>query len=191
LFIAQVRRELSTLERGPERARALDDRLQNTGDEQTNGAFISIMAPFVCSLPLFGRRQFIESPFQRTSQPSSAFRHAGECYAGESYRLVTQYPGHVEVRRVSNAGTFRLHTKQQFLSQALNGLYIGLEQVSDGIWNILSTRFSADSTSPRNAFLALLPSEKSVSYVPGRFVSYVPGCSADVAHVRVFNLLAP
>jgi hypothetical protein len=37
----------------------------------------------------------------------------------------------------SNAGTFRLHTKQQFLSQALNGHYIGLEQVSDGIWNIL------------------------------------------------------
>ena len=48
-----------------------------------------------------------------------------------------EYPGHVEVRRVSNAGTFRLHTKQQFLSQALNGNYIGLEQVGDGIWNIL------------------------------------------------------
>jgi hypothetical protein len=48
-----------------------------------------------------------------------------------------EYPGHLEVRRVSNAGTFRLHTKQQFLSQALNGHYIGLEQVNDGIWNIL------------------------------------------------------
>jgi transposase InsO family protein len=48
-----------------------------------------------------------------------------------------QYPGHVEVRRVSNAGTFRLHSKQQFLSQALNGHFIGLEQVADGLWNIL------------------------------------------------------
>jgi transposase InsO family protein len=47
------------------------------------------------------------------------------------------YPGHVEVRRVSNAGTFRLHSGQQFLSQALNGHDIGLEEVHDGIWNIL------------------------------------------------------
>ena len=48
-----------------------------------------------------------------------------------------EYPGHVEVRLVSNAGTFRLHSAQQFLSQALNGEYIGLEEVDDGLWNIL------------------------------------------------------
>jgi putative transposase len=48
-----------------------------------------------------------------------------------------QYPGHVEVRRVSNCGTFRLHSGQHFLSQALNGEYIGLEEVNTGIWNIL------------------------------------------------------
>ena len=48
-----------------------------------------------------------------------------------------EYPGHVEVRLVSNAGCFRLHSGQQFLSQALNGEYIGLEEVEDGLWNIL------------------------------------------------------
>ena len=48
-----------------------------------------------------------------------------------------EYPGHFEVRRVSNAGTFRLHSGQHFLSQALNGEFIGLEEVHDGIWNIL------------------------------------------------------
>ncbi len=48
-----------------------------------------------------------------------------------------QYPGHFEVRRVSNAGTFRLHSGQHFLSQALNGESIGLEEVHDGIWNII------------------------------------------------------
>ena len=47
------------------------------------------------------------------------------------------YPRHVEVRRGSNAATFRLHSGQHFLSQALNGHYIGLEEVQDGIWNIL------------------------------------------------------
>jgi transposase InsO family protein len=47
------------------------------------------------------------------------------------------YPSHLEVRRVSNAGCFRLHSGQIFLSQALNGETIGLEEVDDGLWNIL------------------------------------------------------
>ena len=51
--------------------------------------------------------------------------------------LPPEYPGHFEIRRVSNAGTFRLHSGQHFLSQALNGESIGLEEVYDGIWNIL------------------------------------------------------
>jgi putative transposase len=48
-----------------------------------------------------------------------------------------RYPAHVELRRVSNAGCFRLHSGQQFLSQALNGETIGLEQIDDALWNIL------------------------------------------------------
>jgi putative transposase len=47
------------------------------------------------------------------------------------------YPGHFEVRRVSTAGTFRLHNGQQFLSQALNNEMIGLEEVQDGVWNVI------------------------------------------------------
>ncbi len=41
------------------------------------------------------------------------------------------------VRRVSSAGAFRLHNGQQFLSQALNDEMIGLEEIDDGIWNVL------------------------------------------------------
>ena len=37
----------------------------------------------------------------------------------------------------ATAGAFRLHSGQHFLSQALNGENIGLEQVQDDIWNIL------------------------------------------------------
>ena len=47
------------------------------------------------------------------------------------------YPGHFEVRRVSSAGTFRLHNGQQFLSQALNNELIGLEEIDDSVWNVL------------------------------------------------------
>lgn len=48
-----------------------------------------------------------------------------------------EYPSHLEVRRVSAAGTFRLKAKQPFLSNALADQYIGLEEVSDGVWNLV------------------------------------------------------
>lgn len=48
-----------------------------------------------------------------------------------------EYPRHLEVRRVSAAGTFRLKAKQPFLSNALAGEHIGLEEVGDGLWNIV------------------------------------------------------
>lgn len=48
-----------------------------------------------------------------------------------------EYPRHLEVRRVGHAGTFRLHRGQIFLSQALRGENIGLEEVQDGVWNIV------------------------------------------------------
>jgi transposase InsO family protein len=48
-----------------------------------------------------------------------------------------EYPGHMEVRRVSHAGCFRLKAKQPFLSNALSDEYIGLEEVGDGVWNIV------------------------------------------------------
>ncbi|MGH2611369.1 MAG: integrase core domain-containing protein, partial [Tepidiformaceae bacterium] len=51
-----------------------------------------------------------------------------------------EYPGHLEVRRVSSAGTFRLNAKQPFLSHALTDHYIGLEAIGDGLWNIVYYR---------------------------------------------------
>lgn len=48
-----------------------------------------------------------------------------------------RYPASMEVRRVSTAGTFRLHSQQPFLTQTLKGEDIGLEEVGDGIWNIV------------------------------------------------------
>jgi hypothetical protein len=38
---------------------------------------------------------------------------------------------------VSHCGTFRLHSAQPFLSNALRDEYIGLEEVDDGVWNIV------------------------------------------------------
>lgn len=48
-----------------------------------------------------------------------------------------EYPGHMEVRKVSRYGAIRLHRKQLFISVALAGEEIGLEEVDDGVWNIV------------------------------------------------------
>ena len=48
-----------------------------------------------------------------------------------------EYPGHMEVRRVSTAGTFRLKATQPFLSNALRDQHVGLEEIDDGLWNIV------------------------------------------------------
>lgn len=47
-----------------------------------------------------------------------------------------EYPGHFVKRLVSNAGTFRLHNIQTFISQLLKQEYIGLEEVDDGLWDV-------------------------------------------------------
>lgn len=47
-----------------------------------------------------------------------------------------EYPGHFEVRRVSNAGTFRFKSRQPFLSDTLLQELIGLEETEDGVWSI-------------------------------------------------------
>ena len=54
--------------------------------------------------------------------------------------LLPVYPAHLEVRRVSTTGTFSLHGAQPFLSEVLRGQDIGLEEVGDGVWNIVYYR---------------------------------------------------
>jgi putative transposase len=48
------------------------------------------------------------------------------------------YPAHMEVRRITSGGTFRFFAQRRpFLSEALQHQAIGLEEVGDGIWNIV------------------------------------------------------
>ncbi|MGH7180149.1 MAG: integrase core domain-containing protein, partial [Tepidisphaeraceae bacterium] len=47
-----------------------------------------------------------------------------------------EYPGHFLVKRVTNAGTFRLKHKLLFIANALKQHHIGLEEIDDGIWSI-------------------------------------------------------
>ena len=47
-----------------------------------------------------------------------------------------EYPGHFLLKRVTNAGTFRLHRRLVFIANSLKQLVIGLEEVDDGVWSI-------------------------------------------------------
>jgi hypothetical protein len=42
----------------------------------------------------------------------------------------------MQVRQVSNAGCFRFHTRQIFISDALIKEHIGLEETHDRIWSV-------------------------------------------------------
>jgi hypothetical protein len=47
-----------------------------------------------------------------------------------------EYLGHFSVKRVTNAGTFRLKHKLLFIANALKQHHIGLDETDDGIWSI-------------------------------------------------------
>jgi len=48
-----------------------------------------------------------------------------------------QYPGHAEVRKVSTTGEIKFKNRPLFVSAVLAGEYVGLEEVDDGVWNLL------------------------------------------------------
>jgi transposase InsO family protein len=48
-----------------------------------------------------------------------------------------QYSGHAEVRKVSTTGEIKLKNRPLFVSAVLAGEYVGLEEIDDGVWNLL------------------------------------------------------
>jgi putative transposase len=47
-----------------------------------------------------------------------------------------EYPAHVETRRVKHTGEIKFQAKRLFLSEALAGEWVGLEEIGDGVWAI-------------------------------------------------------
>lgn len=66
--------------------------------------------------------------------PASQYRPSRRAFNG---RLPPyEYPAHFIVKRVTNAGTFRLKGRLLFIANALKQNLIGLEEVDDGLWSI-------------------------------------------------------
>ena len=85
----------------------------------------------------FRRRYNDERPHEGIGDHTPASLWIPSCRAYPERVTPPLYPAHMEVRLVSTAGTFRLHTRQPLLTQALRNEYIALEEVADGIWNIV------------------------------------------------------
>jgi hypothetical protein len=85
----------------------------------------------------FLRRYNKERPHGGIDGDTAASRWAPSTRPYPERMVPPEYPAHMEVRRISTAGTFRLNSQQPLLSQALNNQDIGLEEVADGIWNIV------------------------------------------------------
>ena len=88
----------------------------------------------------FRRRYNDERPHEGIGDrtPSSLWLPSSRPYLERTPAPV--YEAHLEVRRISSVGAFRLHNQQTFLTTVLAGQDIGLEEVGDDIWNIVYYR---------------------------------------------------
>ena len=77
-----------------------------------------------------------ERPHEALGQRTPSSIYVASCRPLPAVLPAPVYAGHLQVRRVSQAGTFRFHHRQPFLSHALAQEEIALEEVADGLWSI-------------------------------------------------------
>ena len=85
----------------------------------------------------FRRRYNDERPHDALAGavPSSRWTPSSRPYSERIH--APDYPGHLHVVPVAPTGYFRLKSAPYFLSTALRNELIGLEEVGDGVWNIV------------------------------------------------------
>ena len=66
--------------------------------------------------------------------PAEIYRPSKSCYPEKMPEI--EYPGHMKVRRIRSKGDFKWRGRLIYLSEALIGELIGLEQISDRYWQV-------------------------------------------------------
>ena len=100
--------------------------------------------------------------FLRGRTPSALYRPSTRAYTGALPAL--EYPHHFLVKRVTNAGTVRFKRRLLYLSTALKGHRVGLEEVDDGIWSLFFCEVLLGRLDERRA---LVNGQLGVTHVPG------------------------
>ncbi len=77
-----------------------------------------------------------ERPHEALEQDTPASRYATSSRSFPIKLPPIEYPAHFEKRLMSRNGGFRWASKRVPLSHLLEGQYIGLEEVGDGIWDV-------------------------------------------------------
>jgi transposase InsO family protein len=88
----------------------------------------------------FRRRYNDERPHEALAQRTPASRWYPSARPYPARITPPDYPAHFEVRRVTTAGTFRFRGQWRFLSHALQTHDIGLDEIADGLWNVVYYR---------------------------------------------------
>jgi putative transposase len=84
----------------------------------------------------FRREYNEERPHEALGDQPPASRYTASPRAFPSRLPALEYPGHMEVRRVSDSGCIGWRNAQPFLSETLAGQWVGLEEVDDGLWTL-------------------------------------------------------
>jgi transposase InsO family protein len=100
--------------------------------------------------------------FLRGRTPGALYRPSTRPYTGVLPAL--EYPSHLIVKRVTNAGTIRFKTRLLYLSTALRQHRVGLEEVDDGIWSLYFCSVLLGRIDERKA---LMKGQLGVTHVPG------------------------
>ena len=100
--------------------------------------------------------------FLRGRTPGALYRPSTRPYTGVLPTL--EYPRHLIVKRVTNAGTIRFKTRLLYLSTALRQHRVGLEEVDDGIWSLYFCNVLLGRIDERKA---LVKGQLGVTHVPG------------------------
>jgi putative transposase len=88
----------------------------------------------------FRTRYNDERPHEALADRTPSSRWTPSTRAYPEQRVHPEYPATMEVRRISTGGTFSWQGQPLFLSETLRGEDIGLEEVAEGIWNLVYYR---------------------------------------------------
>jgi putative transposase len=83
------------------------------------------------------RREYNDvRPHEALEGERPADRYTASCRPLPSRLPPVEYPGHMEVRRVSSSGTVSLRNRRHDVSLTLAQQYVGFEEVADGLWTL-------------------------------------------------------
>jgi putative transposase len=85
----------------------------------------------------FRRRYNEERPHEALGQRTPAMVWQPSTRAYPARIAPPEYPSHAEVRRILSGGIFKFRGRTSFLSHALDGADVALEEVTDGVWNLV------------------------------------------------------